>query len=265
VSGLFLFVGIGIGVIGRLGEKGLVAALVGGAKNLLGVTLIIGLARDIVVVLGSGHMTDKVLFWEEESIAGLNSVVFILVMYWVEVAMSFFVPSTLGLAVPSMPMLSLGGSADRHGRAPVQPAKLLARCGAGHPVPHHRRDHWRAHHPDGKAHRRTGGGRLRLYRCLGLMGEPDSVWEERFALLFPYQVNTETMEMTGNPHAKFLHCLPAFHNRDTKVGEATFQKFGIDCMEVTEAVFESAASVVFDQAKNRMHTIKALLVATMKL
>jgi ornithine carbamoyltransferase len=95
------------------------------------------------------------------------------------------------------------------------------------------------------------------------MGEPDEVWEERIALLSPYQVNTKIMEMTGNPYAKFLHCLPAFHNRDTEVGEETFQKFGLDCMEVTDAVFESPASVVFDQAENRMHTIKAVLVATM--
>jgi ornithine carbamoyltransferase len=94
------------------------------------------------------------------------------------------------------------------------------------------------------------------------MGEPDEVWEERIALLSPYQVNTKVMEMTGNAYAKFLHCLPAFHNRDTEVGEATFQKFGIDCMEVTDEVFESAASVVFDQAENRMHTIKAVLVST---
>ncbi len=95
------------------------------------------------------------------------------------------------------------------------------------------------------------------------MGEPDEVWEERIALLSPYQVNTKVMEMTGNPYVKFLHCLPAFHNRDTEVGEETFQKFGIDCMEVTDAIFESPASVVFDQAENRMHTIKAVLVATM--
>ena len=95
------------------------------------------------------------------------------------------------------------------------------------------------------------------------MGEPESVWEERIALLSPYRVTSKLMEMTGTPHTKFLHCLPAFHNRDTEVGEQTFQKFGIDCMEVTEEVFESAASVVFDQAENRMHTIKAVLVATM--
>lgn len=95
------------------------------------------------------------------------------------------------------------------------------------------------------------------------MGEPDDVWEERITLLQPYRVTTEVMEKTKNPYAKFLHCLPAFHNRDTEVGEATFQKFGIDCMEVTEEVFESAASVVFDQAENRMHSIKAVLVATM--
>nr|WP_138936597.1 ornithine carbamoyltransferase [Roseovarius arcticus] len=95
------------------------------------------------------------------------------------------------------------------------------------------------------------------------MGESDNVWEERIALLSPYQVTAKIMELTGNPYAKFLHCLPAFHNRDTEVGETTFQKFGIDCMEVTEEVFESPASVVFDQAENRMHSIKAVLVATM--
>ena len=95
------------------------------------------------------------------------------------------------------------------------------------------------------------------------MGEPDTVWADRIALLSPYRVTQKMMDLTGNPYTKFLHCLPAFHNRDTEVGEATFQKFGIDCMEVTEDVFESAASVVFDQAENRMHTIKAVLVATM--
>ncbi len=95
------------------------------------------------------------------------------------------------------------------------------------------------------------------------MGEPDGVWDERIRLLTPYRVTAAVMAATGNPHAKFLHCLPAFHNRDTEVGEATFQKFGIDCMEVTDEVFESPASVVFDQAENRMHTIKAVLVATL--
>ncbi len=96
------------------------------------------------------------------------------------------------------------------------------------------------------------------------MGEPDSVWAERIKLLTPYRVTATVMAATGNPHAKFLHCLPAFHNRDTEVGEETFQKYGIDCMEVTEEVFESPASVVFDQAENRMHTIKAVLVATLR-
>lgn len=97
------------------------------------------------------------------------------------------------------------------------------------------------------------------------MGQPDEVWEERIALVSPYRVTTEVMERTKNVHTKFLHCLPAFHNRDTEVGEATFQKFGIDCMEVTEEVFESPASIVFNQPENRMHTIKAVLVATMGL
>ena len=95
------------------------------------------------------------------------------------------------------------------------------------------------------------------------MGEPDSVWADRIKLLTPYRVTAAVMAATGNPHTKFMHCLPAFHNRDTEVGEATFQKYGIDCMEVTDEVFESPASVVFDQAENRMHTIKAVLVATL--
>ncbi len=95
------------------------------------------------------------------------------------------------------------------------------------------------------------------------MGEPDHVWEERIQLLKPYQINSKTMELTQNKNVKFLHCLPAFHNRDTKVGEEIYQKFGIGSMEVTEEVFESEASVVFDQAENRLHTIKAVMVATL--
>lgn len=95
------------------------------------------------------------------------------------------------------------------------------------------------------------------------MGEPESVWEERIKLLKPYQINSDVMKKTGNPDAKFLHCLPAFHNRETKVGEEIFQKFGLEAMEVTEDVFESPASIVFDEAENRMHTIKAVMVATL--
>ncbi|WP_075213953.1 ornithine carbamoyltransferase [Mongoliimonas terrestris] len=94
------------------------------------------------------------------------------------------------------------------------------------------------------------------------MGEPKSVWAERIQLLSPYAVTKAVMDLTGNPHTKFLHCLPAFHNRETTTGEAIFQAHGIDSMEVTEEVFESAASVVFDQAENRLHSIKAVLVAT---
>jgi ornithine carbamoyltransferase len=94
------------------------------------------------------------------------------------------------------------------------------------------------------------------------MGEPASVWEERIKLLKPYQVNGKSLELTGNPEVKFMHCLPAFHNRETKIGEEIFQKFGLDGMEVTEEVFESGRSIVFDQAENRMHTIKAVMVAT---
>ncbi len=95
------------------------------------------------------------------------------------------------------------------------------------------------------------------------MGEPESVWQERIDLLQPYQVNKQIMDLTGNPEVKFMHCLPAFHNRETKMGEELYQKFGLDGLEVTEEVFESDASVVFDEAENRMHTIKALMVATL--
>ncbi len=95
------------------------------------------------------------------------------------------------------------------------------------------------------------------------MGEPESAWEKRIQLLTPYQVNKKVLEMTGNHQVKFLHCLPAFHNTETKIGKDICQKFGIDSMEVTDEVFESEASIVFDQAENRMHTIKAIMVATL--
>lgn len=95
------------------------------------------------------------------------------------------------------------------------------------------------------------------------MGEPASVWEERVKLLQPYQINRRVLELTGNSGVKFLHCLPAFHDRNTKVGEEIYQKFGIESMEVTDEVFESQASIVFDQAENRVHTIKAVMVATL--
>lgn len=95
------------------------------------------------------------------------------------------------------------------------------------------------------------------------MGEADEVWKERIKLLLPYQINKKAMDLTGNPNVKFMHCLPAFHNRDTKVGEEIYQKFSIDAMEVTEEVFESEASIVFDEAENRLHTIKAVMLATL--
>ncbi len=94
------------------------------------------------------------------------------------------------------------------------------------------------------------------------MGEPDAVWKERVELLRPYQVNMQTIEKTGNQNVKFLHCLPAFHNRETTVGEEIYEKHGLDGLEVTEEVFESDRSIVFDQAENRLHTIKAVMVAT---
>jgi ornithine carbamoyltransferase len=94
------------------------------------------------------------------------------------------------------------------------------------------------------------------------MGEPKEVWTERIRLLTPYQVNSRAMAATGNPDTKFMHCLPAFHNTETKVGKQMLEEHGISEMEVTDEVFESPASIVFDQAENRMHTIKAVLVAT---
>lgn len=95
------------------------------------------------------------------------------------------------------------------------------------------------------------------------LGEPAEKWEERIRLMKPYQINMELLKLTGNRKVKFLHCLPAFHNRETKVGEEIFQKYGLNGMEVTEDVFESKHSIVFDQAENRLHTIKAVMVATL--
>ncbi|MBI9033092.1 MAG: ornithine carbamoyltransferase [Bacteroidales bacterium] len=95
------------------------------------------------------------------------------------------------------------------------------------------------------------------------MGEPAEVWKERIELLMPYQVNKAMMDATENPNCKFMHCLPAFHNLETEVGRDIHAKFGIDAMEVTEEVFESPASIVFDEAENRLHTIKAVMVATL--
>jgi len=95
------------------------------------------------------------------------------------------------------------------------------------------------------------------------MGEPDNVWKERIAMLMPYQVNASLMQRTGNPNCKFMHCLPSYHNLETKAGRDVYEKFGLDGIEVTEDVFESANSIVFDEAENRMHTIKAVMVATL--
>ena len=95
------------------------------------------------------------------------------------------------------------------------------------------------------------------------MGEPAEVWKERIDLLKPYQVNAALMAKTGNPACKFMHCLPAYHNLETKVGREVYEKFGLDGVEVTEEVFEGPASIVFDEAENRLHTIKAVMVATL--
>jgi ornithine carbamoyltransferase len=95
------------------------------------------------------------------------------------------------------------------------------------------------------------------------MGEPEKVWKERIAMLKPYQVNAKMMKNTGNKNCKFMHCLPAYHNLETQVGRDVHEKFGLDGIEVTEEVFESENSIVFDEAENRMHTIKAVMVATL--
>jgi len=95
------------------------------------------------------------------------------------------------------------------------------------------------------------------------MGEPAEVWAERIQLLTPYQVNKQVMELTGNKHCKFMHCLPAYHNLETQVGRDVYKQFGLNGLEVTEEVFESENSIVFDEAENRMHTIKAVMVATL--
>jgi ornithine carbamoyltransferase len=95
------------------------------------------------------------------------------------------------------------------------------------------------------------------------MGESDDVWAERIKVLLPYQINSDTMALTGNPDVKFMHCLPAFHNADTQVGKQIKENYGLDALEVTEEVFESPASLVFDEAENRLHTIKAVMVASL--
>jgi len=95
------------------------------------------------------------------------------------------------------------------------------------------------------------------------MGEPEAAWDERIRLMKPYQVNMQVLKLTGNPQVKFMHCLPAYHNRETKVGAKIFEKYGMDGVEVTEDVFESKHSIVFDEAENRLHTIKAIMVATL--
>ncbi len=95
------------------------------------------------------------------------------------------------------------------------------------------------------------------------MGESPDLWAERVELMLPYQVNSHVMAMTGNPYTLFMHCLPALHNTDTKLGKEIYKKYGLEALEVTDEVFESKASIVFDQAENRLHTIKAVLVATL--
>jgi ornithine carbamoyltransferase len=95
------------------------------------------------------------------------------------------------------------------------------------------------------------------------MGEAPDLWAERIKTMQPYQVNSALMAMTNNPNTKFMHCLPALHNRDTKLGKEIYEKYGLSALEVTDEVFESPASIVFDQAENRLHTIKAIMVATL--
>ena len=95
------------------------------------------------------------------------------------------------------------------------------------------------------------------------MGEPAELWAERVKQMLPYQVNSKLMAMTHNPATRFMHCLPALHNTETKLGKDIYESYGLGALEVTDEVFESKASIVFDQAENRLHTIKAVLVATL--
>ena len=95
------------------------------------------------------------------------------------------------------------------------------------------------------------------------MGQPAELWNQRIQQMLPYQVNSQLMAATGNPQVKFMHCLPAFHNTETQVGKDIYEKHGLEALEVTEEVFESKASIVFDQAENRLHSIKAVMVATL--
>jgi ornithine carbamoyltransferase len=94
------------------------------------------------------------------------------------------------------------------------------------------------------------------------MGEPDEVWAERIEELYPYQVNSKLMEIAGE-NCRFMHCLPAFHDLNTKIGKEVYEKFGKNGLEVTDEVFESEKSIVFDEAENRLHTIKAVMAATL--
>ena len=139
----------------------------------------------------------------------------------------------------------------------------VADPGPGHDLQADRGRDRRATHPDRRRRRGRARRGLPLHRRLGLDGRGQERLGERIELLRPYQVNADVVRRTGNPHVRFLHCLPAFHNRETKVGEEIFQTFGLDGMEVTDDVFESRHSIVFDQAENRMHTIKAVMVATL--
>ena len=124
---------------------------------------------------------------------------------------------------------------------------------------HRRHDH---HHRGRQERRRRVRTRSRP-TCGSRWASRSEVWAERIELLKPYQVNAAVMAMSGNPDVKFMHCLPAFHNLDTSVGAEILARSGMEALEVTDEVFESPASIVFDEAENRMHTIKAVLVATL--
>ncbi|MFD1659249.1 hypothetical protein ACFSL4_13805 [Streptomyces caeni] len=149
----------------------------------------------------------------------------------------------------------------RHRRADRRPEDAVARPGPGHDPPARRRG---PHHPHRGRRDRGTRRRLPAHRRPGLHGGAAQIWGERIELLLPYQADDKTAAATGDPDVRFAHCLQSLHDRRTRLGRELFETHGLDAFEVTDEVFSSPASLVFDQAENRPHTIKAVLVATLE-